>query len=309
MLLAGLSLAVLYSLPPTQVHGSPQISTAPVTPLSYGRYDFEQGFQRSLPPPRSPGPDVLHSTLYCRAYYYGYFSQPQVKQEWVDEFGLPSRGVGGSETINQFSWSYCNSLSAGYFDAVLSIYEDTLPGTGPSVWVPGQPSFADCSYLLAGLPDSGCWLVTVDLTGGAECTVPQTGAPGAAYIGYSMTPLLRFRGGPILTTQSCIGYGTADSFEWRDWSGVYSGVPYTHRGSFNFGGASRQRADFSSEARGAPEDVLPCYGSAALDLMSLWALDNAEPGSVFELELEDAPTGSSQYVLLVSRGACAGAEH
>lgn len=307
MLLATLAAAVLGSLSPIQSPTAPTFSTAPATPLSYGTYDFEQGFQRSLPPPRSPGPDVLHSTIHCPAYYYGYMFSPAIKQEWVDEFGLPSRGVGGVETINEFSWAYCATSVVGSFDAVLSIYEDTTPGVGPSVWVPGQPSFADCTYLISGLPDAGCWSVTVDLTGGAECTVPQTGAPGAAYVGWSVTPITHFSGGPLFVTQSCAGYGTVDSFEWRDWSGAYSGVPYTYRGSFGGGGGALLRADFLSEARGTPEDVLPCYGTAALDLLSLSAVDNAEPGSVFELELEDAPAGSAQYALLVAHGACVGA--
>ena len=107
----------------------------------------------------------------------------------------------------------------------------------------------------------------MDLSGGAECTVPQNGAPGAAYIGWSFTPMTIFRGGPILLIQSCAGYGTVDSYEWRDWSGLGAGTPYTHVGTFNFGGTPRKRADFPCEVQGAPEDIIACYGNAPLDVL------------------------------------------
>jgi len=306
MLIPALALLSL-AAPSPQAQPAPQVETHRVSNLSYGSYDFDTGFQRTPAGPRTPGPDVLFSTIWCSAYYYAAINFPTIQQEWVDEIGLPTRGVGGQEQINGFSWAYCAITSVGYYDAVLSIYEDTTPGVGPSVWTPLLPSFANCLYLISGLPDFGCWSVSVDLSGGAECTVPQTGAPGAAYIGWSFTPMTIFRGGPILLIQSCAGYGTVDSYEWRDWSGLGAGTPYTHVGTFNFGGTPRKRADFPCEVQGAPEDIIACYGNAPLDVLILQSMSNAEPGASFNLQVENAPAGSHAYALLISRGGCASA--
>jgi hypothetical protein len=280
----------------------PAGSLQKVTNLSYGSYDFNNGFSVNGGSNRASGPDVLFTNIPCPAYYYGIAGIPFFKQEWVDEGGLVVRGNSGGEEINGMYWEYCNGELLGYFDAVVSIYDDTAPFVGPSVWVPLTPSFADCLYLVAGLPDGGCWGITIDLSGGAECLVPQNAA--GTYFGWSVTPYTSavFHG-PILGVQSCTGNGTEDLFEMRDWNGAFVGTVYTYVGTFWFGGGAKARADFRVEFSGSPEDVEGRYGTGSNDTLVLQALNNAEPASVWSLTVAGADATLNSYMLLISTGA------
>ncbi len=283
----------------------PAGSLQKVTNLSYGSYDFNNGFSVNGGANRASGPDVLFSNLACPAYYYGIAGIPFFKQEWVDEGGLVIRGNSGEEEVNGMYWEYCNGESLGYFDAIVSIYSDTAPFVGPSVWVPMVPSFASCLYGVLGLPDTGCWGITLDLSLGAECVIPQNAA--GTYFGWSVTP---YTGavfhGPILGVQSCTGNGTEDLFEMRDWNGAFVGTIYTYVGTFWFGGPPKARADFRSEFMGSPEDVEGKYGSGTLDTLGLQALNNAEPASVWSLTVSGADLSLNSYMLLISTGAATG---
>lgn len=304
MLSSAILLALVAAAP--QSGSAPHLATGRVGPLSYGIYDFENGF-RALPSSgRHSGPDTLFNSTPCTAYYFGYLPRPAGGQEWVDEFGLAPRGVSGLEEVNGFAWQYCAfPVPTGYFDAVLAIYADTVPGSGPGIWVPQSPSLPACSYLLHNLPGGACWQTNVDLSHGMECALAQTGPPGTAFRGWSVTPRGSFIGGPILATQGCHGYGTVDSFEWRDWPGVFAGTQYTHMGTPNFGGHRYKRADFLCAVQASPEDVRSCHGTAALDVLELSAGSNPEPGLTVILSVEAAPSSPESYALLIGRGACA----
>lgn len=277
-----------------------------VTNLSYGTYDFQDGFTRTTGNNRASGPDTLFSTINCSAYYYGIIGLPFFKHEWLDEAQLADRGVMGVEEVNGMTWAYCNTDTLGYFDVVVSLYNDTVTGSGPSIWVDGQAIFADCAYLVPNMPDGGCWNITLDLSCGFECILPQTSNPlsGAmGTIGWSTTPYTQavFHG-PILNKQGCAGPGTQDLFEWRDWTGAFTGFAYYHAGTYWFGGPPKIRADFLVEFVGSPEDVVGVYGSGSLDVLCLNATTNPAPGGSLGMLVEDAAAGNRSYILLVNGG-------
>jgi len=289
----------------------PAGSLQKVSNLKYGSYDFQNGFSINNNGNRALGPDTLFDNIACPAYYYGIsgLGTGLQKQEWLDEGGLATRGNSGTEQVNGITWEYCDFGYAGYFDAAVNIYDNTTPFAGPTQWIPGTPSFADCVYVIGGLPQGGCWNVTVDLSCGFECVLPQTGAPAAAYIGMSWTPLnggSTFQG-PILGVQSCTGYGTEDLFEYRDWNGAFVGTTYTYVGTFWFGGGAKARADFRTTLYGAPEDVNGVYGSGSNDTLCLQANNNAEPASVWSLTVDGADATVNSYLLLISVGGPANA--
>jgi len=281
-----------------------------VSNLSYGTFDFQNGFTKTAGNNRSTGPDVLFSTINCTAYYYGNIGLPFFKHEWLDEASLVDRGVSGVEEVNGMSWNYCNTETLGYFDAIVSLYNDTTAGSGPSIWVDGLAIFADCLYL-TNLPDGGCWNVGLDLSCGFECILPQASNPNSGSqgtIGWSVTPYTQavFHG-PFLNPQSCIALGTQDLFEWRDWTGAFTGFAYYHAGTFWFGGGSKTRGDFAVEFTGSPEDVQGVYGTGTLDVLCLQSTTNPAPGGTLGMTVEGADAAPKSYVLLVNGGVPAGA--
>ena len=281
-----------------------------VSNLSYGTYDFQNGFTKTAGSNRTAGPDVLFSTINCTAYYFGNIGIPFFKHEWLDEASLVDRGVSGVEEVNGMSWAYCNTETLGYFLAIVSLYNDTTTGSGPSIWVDGLAVFADCLYATT-LPDGGCWNVGLDLSCGFECILPQASNPNsgsAGTIGWSVTPYtLAVSHGPILNPQSCIAPGTQDLFEWRDWTGAFTGFAYYHAGTFWFGGGNKVRGDFSVEFTGSPEDVQGVYGGGTLDVLCLQSTTNPAPGGTLGMTVEGADAAPRSYVLLVNGGVPAGA--
>lgn len=287
------------------------LQTQKVSNPSFGTYDFQNGFTKTAGNNRASGPDTLFSTTSCGAYYYGYIGSSFFKQEWLDEASLADRGVTGVEEVNGMTWLYCNTETLGYFDAVVSLYEDTVAFTGPSVWVNGQATFANCAYYITGLPDGGCWGVTIDLSCGFECILPQMSNPlsgSQGTIGWSVTPytLATFYG-PFLNVQSCAGLGTQDLFEWRDWSGAYAGFSYYDMGTYWFGGGNHARGDFLVEFTGSPEDVQGVYGSGSIDVLCLQALSNPEPGGTLSMAVDGADAVAKTYVFVANPGSPAGA--
>ncbi len=279
----------------------PAGSLQKVTNFSYGSYDFNSGFAVNGGSNRASGPDVLFSNIVCPAYYYGLAG---LKQEWMDEGGMVIRGISGEQEVNGMYWEYCNGATLGYFNAVVNIYEDTVPFVGPAVWIPLMPSFADCVYGILGLPDNGCWGVTLDLSCGAECVIPQNAA--GTYFGWSVTSITSAGYGPILGVQSCTGNGTEDLFEMRDWNGAFIGTIYTHVGTFWFGGVLKSRADFRVEFSGSPVDVQSVYGVEALDTMCLQADEAASKADgAMSVTVEGAPAGVASYFMLGHLGAAA----
>jgi hypothetical protein len=279
-----------------------------VTNLSYGSYDFQNGFtQTSGNNNRAAGPDVLFDTMACAAYYYGNIGTA-IGQEWLDEAQFADRGVSGVEEVNSVSWGYCDIGTAGYFDAAFRIYDDTVAFIGPSIWLNGVAAIPTCNLLIGGLPDGGCWYVTVDLSCGFECILPQAAGAGAQNtIGWSVTSQSASSvGGPILATQACAGPGTLDLFDWRDNSGVLGFGPYYHYGTFWFGGTPKARGDFLVGFTGSPEDTEGVYGTNGNDTLCLQAQTNAEPGASLAMTLEGADVATKSYRLLISTGSPAG---
>jgi len=284
----------------------PAVSLQPVSNLQYGSYDFNNGFTVTNGGNRAIGPDTLFDTTGNVAYYYGVIGADTTKQEWMDETQLPNRAstLGNTEQITGMAWIYCEGGYTAYFDAVISLYNDTVACAGSSSWVPGQPSFADCLYGIAGLPGSGCWIVTVDLSCGFECVLPDASNPlsGAqGTIGWSVTPFNCNASpflGPFLGKQANATPGSQDLFEWRSWNVNYFGA-YTYGGCYWFGGIPHARADFHVAFYGAAADVTNCYGSNALDTLCLEAVNAVENGSAWNFNVTGVTGGSTRYFLLV----------
>lgn len=270
---------------------TPQLQ--PVSNLQYGHYDFEHGFTVTSGGSRTIGPDVLYDTIGNPAYYYGVFGSAE-KQELLDSLQLPNRGLSGEEQVNGMSWNYCEGGYTAYFSAYLSLYTDTVACVGPSAWIPGVPSFADCFYRIDNLPGSGCWNVTIDLSGGFECTLPDltnpaSGAQGS--IGWSVTPF-NTNGSPYLGPFINAGPpppGSQPTFDWRDWSGQYFGA-YVHGGCFISG-------DFLVALYGSPIDVQSCFGSNSLDTLVFEATNAVENGAPFHFDVTGVG-GSGRFYLL-----------
>jgi len=260
----------------------PAVSLQPVSNLQYGSYDFNNGFTVTNGGNRAIGPDTLFDSTGNVAYYYGVVGADTTKQEWMDETQLPNRGATGSEQITGMAWIYCEGGYTAYFDAYVSLYNDTVACAGSSSWSSGVPSFADCVYGVGGLPGSGCWIVTIDLSCGFECVLPDASNPlsGAqGTIGWSVTPV-NCNGspflGPFLGRQADAAPGSQDLFEWRDWSGAYFGS-YIHGGCYWFGGIPHARADFHVAFYGAAVDVQNCYANPALAKDTLCLELTAQP--------------------------------
>lgn len=275
----------------------------PVSNLQYGAYDFQHGFTVSPGGNRALGPDVLFDTTGNFAYYYAVVGSDTTKQEWVDDTWLPNRGLSGEEQITGMGWNYCEGGSTQYFDAYVSLYRDTVGCTGPSAWVPGLPSFADCIYGIGGLPGSSCWNVTIDLSGGYECVLPdssnpQSGAKGT--IGWSVTPFNCNNTphlGPFIARQADMSPGSQDLFEWRDWNGLYFGS-YVSGGCYFFGGFPRTIGEFQVAFYGAAADVQNCYGSNGLDSLLLEAVNAPENASVWNFNVSGVGGAGRFYLLM-----------
>jgi len=275
----------------------------PVANLQYGAYDFHHGFTVTPGGNRALGPDVLFDTTGNFSYYYGVVGSDTTKQEWLDDTWLPNRGLSGEEQITGMGWNYCEGGYTQYFDAYFSIYRDTFACAGPSAWVPARPSFAECVYGIGGLPGSGCWNVTIDLSGGFECVVPdssnpQSGAQGT--IGWSVTPFNCNNTpylGPFIAKLADLSPGSQDLFEWRDWSGLYFGS-YVYGGCFWFGGIPQVIGEFQVAFYGAAADVQNCYGSHSLDSLLLEAANAPENGATWNFNLSGVG-GAGRFYLLV----------
>jgi hypothetical protein len=283
----------------------PTVNLLPVSNLQYGSYDFDNGFTATNGANRRIGPDTLFDTTSGPAYYYASVSNPD-KQELLDSLHLPNRGLSGEEQVNGFSWHYCEGGGIAYFDAYVSLYQDTVACVGPSDWIPGQPSFADCLYSVNGLPGLGCWQVTIDLSGGFECTLPdstnpQSGPEGST--GWSVTPL---GPSPLLGPMMYAGIpppGSQPIFEWRDWKGTYFGS-YVYGGCY---GTSANPIDFMVALYGTAVDVQYCHGSNPLDTLTLCARDNPENGAPWHFSVTGVG-GAGRFFLFIQPDGIGGTD-
>lgn len=114
----------------------------------------------------------------------GYFGAGWEGCWGVDEIVLPGLdhprgGAQNAYVIDGFDFVYCKS-GAGSIDWVFGFYDSYVPCDDPSA--PANCIAEKPPFLVAGLPGgSACWLITLDLTGGAEICLAADGgscAPG-----------------------------------------------------------------------------------------------------------------------------------
>jgi len=264
---------------------APQIKPA-VAP-HYGTYHLDTGFEATGPPSyigRS-GPETLFSNK--QASYY--FVSPPAQAELIDDAAFAQRGVLPNAEVNGIEFSYCSS-ELGYFDAILRFYQDINCSTGPSM----NPS---CEYSLTSIPGDTfgfgvmCWNLTVDLSGGLECTLPQElTAGGQEAIGVSVVYLDSSNtSGPIFCRANT-AYGATDCY-WDAALGIGTTISLPNVvGSF----------------------VITLYGNAmdsrtlhprtplAGDNLSLTVSDPVKGGSVVTFAAEGTVPGSSYSLLAAS---------
>lgn len=281
----------------------PAGSLQPVSNVQTGSYDFDNGFTATTGGNRAIGPDTLFDTNPNFAYYYS--GTGIDTQEWLDEVQLPNRGLSGEEQITGFSWSYCEASGIAYFDSNINLYNDTVAFVGPAVWVPGSATFPDCVYGITGLPGLGCWWVTVDLSCGFECTLPDASNPlsGAqGTIGWSVVCRSGVNAfvGPILGRAADATPGSQDLFEWRDNNGGYFGMgAYYQAGTYWFGGNPHARADFLVGFFGASIDIQNCYGNKPLDTICLEATKAMENGSAWTFQATGVAAAAQRAFLMI----------
>ncbi len=270
----------------------------------HGVYKMESGFELTQSTPRT-GPDTLFNNR-GGEYYFDTLNQ-STSFEYVDEGSFPQTGVNGTEQVNELVWEYCSfepddpggvALNPG---SVMTFYNETIFNAGATGW----PTF-QCGYAIAGLPQwdgnpagLNCWIITLDLSGGFECTLPQEQTLGGAEtFGWSNT-YLSLNTGPVFGSTN--GYGVVDGFEWYDLTQP-AGAEY----QFNvfFGGGPKAQANWNLELNGYANDTEAYYSAAPLanDTVQWNTSGEVRAGSLAGWVVEN-PDGVSNYGMLVSNGA------
>jgi len=256
------------------------------TPQFAGVYTPSQGFVSSNPNSRS-GPDVLHNNMTLSNYY----SVPGAYQEWVDEFAMADRGVNDTEQLNGFDFIYCSSevdsATGNTGTCTLNFYDENIYCGGPVNW----PT-ADCSYAIAGIPmtdangNFACWIVGVDLQGGAECNLTTEGA--AMKLGGWGAVWDHGNTGPWLASG---GYGNGDAFTWFD---TLTG---TLTGCYWFGGVPF--AGFGIQMYGTVDDTQAYYSSApdVNDTLTYSCPTAVVGGSTATFEVADPASGADYRMI------------
>ncbi|MHC4380385.1 MAG: hypothetical protein ACYSU1_04775 [Planctomycetota bacterium] len=239
-------------------------------PIHHGTYTMHGGFEMQTGSYARSGPETLFENL--GGYFY---TVPPVGSEFVSDGAFPQRGVLADEQVNGFDFDYC-STDPGSIDAEIRFYTDTNCTTGPS-------GAAACTYALAGLPGDtsgfgiSCWNVSVDLSGGFECTLPQeTTAGGQEPFGWS----------EVFTNAA----GTALSGPI-----LASGFDY---------GSTNCMYDIPSGTSLAGSHTMTIFGSV-MDTRSLSDTVNLRPGNVLELTV-DLPVKPAATVTYTAEGASPG---
>jgi len=270
----------------------------------HGVYKMESGFELVQTTPRT-GPDTLFSNDGGEYYYDTLNQSPSF--EWVDEGSFPQTGVNGTEQINELVWNYCSTepddpggvaLNPG---SVMLMYNDTVFNTGPTGW----PTF-QCGYAIGGLPQwdgnplgINCWVITLDLSGGFECTLPQELTLGGAEpFGYSNT-YLAANTGPVFG--STTGYGVVDGMELYD---LTQPAGAEHQGNFFLGGGPHAQWNLNMTFNGYANDTQAYYSAAPLANDTVqWNTSGEVRGGALAGWVVENPDGVSNYGMLVSNGA------
>lgn len=203
------------------------------------------------------------STLYNNNSLTNYYSIPGLDQEWIDE----GRFCGQEDVqINGFNFTYCSTQADPTQNSgtiTFTFYDDLVICTGPTNGGNYVNGGFLCAYDVVGLPlgdpNGGiqCWIVTIDLVGGFECTpylssqtcyasdLTADEANGKLF-GWGIIPRDN-NTGPWLASG---GKGSDNSFVWFDQLGIFQGC-------FWFGGAPF--ASFAFTAFGPAEKTEAYY--------------------------------------------------
>jgi len=282
---------------------------------STGFYNMDTGFEATSVAYRS-GPETIFNNRSGGAYYY---TTVAATTEYADGGSFPANGVSGMEQVNGFTFTYCSGLAdlsgTGVLDTEMRFYaeNDSANYAGIVGWVDADNRNEACALGLAGLPGdtSGggleCWIMTVDLSGGGECTLPQESAAGLAETaGWSMTYLDALASsGPLLDSikgaATVGGYGAFDHFQWYD---MTAPLGTENLGAYWFGGGAKVQGSFDMSLAGNVNDSTS-YSSAnpgANDSVNLTCTSEIRAGQAGGWAVTN-PNGSSSYGIAFSTGS------
>ncbi|TAH35039.1 MAG: hypothetical protein EYC70_14725 [Planctomycetota bacterium] len=269
----------------------PVFQAAP--PRFAGVYRVADGEFLSSAQDHRRGPEVIFNNMILSNYY----SVPGSNQLWLDDGGLPDRNRSLADQVNGFDFTYCSTEpdQTGASGAIeISFYVENLACSGPPLGV--ESSF--CSYELTGLPlgtQTGgiqCWIVSVDLSGGFECSTALVGFPTEEagmhdrLFGWGFTPRQN-NTGPWLAHG---GYRRDNSFTWFD----RSVSPPVFVGCFWFGG--QPFANFATRWYGYERDVHLYYDS--YDPVNRLIMNSTEPqaGGQVTYTVENPQAGRNYWL-------------
>jgi len=285
-------------------------SVAPST----GIYKMDTGFEATSVAYRS-GPETIFNNRDGLVYYYTTVASTT---EYADGGSFPAQGVSGMEQVNGLTWSYCTGMAdlsgTGVLDTELRLYteNDSANYGGIVGWVDANTRNEACILGIAGLPGDqagtgiACWIISLDLAGGYECTLPQESAAGLGETwGWSMTYLdLAAGSGPMLdsiTGGAVGGYGSFDHFQWYD---MTAALGTENLGAYWFGGGAKVQGSFDLSLEGNVNDSTS-YTSAnpgANDTLGFTCTSEIRPGQAGGWAVTN-PDGTSGYALLISTGS------
>ena len=313
---AVMALAAGASAQVQQSAGSINTKVAP----NKGAYNMETGFELAAPQTYRLGPETIFDNTQGAEYY---FTTLAPTEEFVDEMAFPADDIDGDEQIDGVVWEYCSTTpDAGTNDVVdveLRFYNDTILGAGPTGWFDagaGTSQNAACGYGLAGLPGDTagtgvtCWIITLDLAGGFECSLPQELTPGG-FTEFNGMGWMYLDGGsgPVLDSivgATSVGYGSQDYFELFDLS-LGSGAEYV--GAFFFGGGAKLQASFNATLFGngiLDTDVLNAAAPTAADVRVLSSDVEFRTGNAVTWSLDSATAGTTYAMVVGTAGDAAG---
>jgi hypothetical protein len=263
--------------------------------VNHGIYRFDTGFEITQHDYRS-GPATIFDGSLAAAYYYMPVSS---STELIDEGAFHAAGVVGDEQVNGMNFSYCTTESQ--VDCELRFYADNIYNSGPSGWVDQTNRGEACVYGLAGLPGIyagmlSCWSISIDLSGGFECTLPQEQVVGSAEeFGWSIIWLTQTASTGLFLPRPAgpQGYGTRPSFEWFDLS--------QPNGSEYQGALTMPSGNFSMKLYGNVPDTKAYYPVAPLanDTVRFNVISAIRAGSATSWAVESVNAGST-YGMIVS---------
>ena len=267
--------------------------------INHGIYRFDTGFEITQNDYRS-GPATIFDGSLAAAYYYMPVSS---SDELIDEGAFHAAGVVGDEQVNGMNFSYCTIESQ--VDCELRFYADNIYNSGPSGWMDQTNRGEACVYGLAGLPGIytgmlSCWVISIDLSGGFECTLPQEQVIGSAEeFGWSIVWLTQTASTGLFLPRPSgpQGYGTRQSFEWFDLS--------QPNGSEYQGALTMPSGNFSMKLYGNVPDTQAYYSVAPLanDTVRFNAISEIRAASMSSWAVENANAGSTYGMLVSSQSA------